>query len=1011
MQTNPNVSPALPYERVVGDRTYRVVGTPNLGWVRTIMVGVRNPRRSSANQGDDGLDKCVEVWVNELRMTDFDNRGGVAGLARGTAKLSDLGQVALSGGFSTPGFGSIDMAPNERNKFTSINYDLQTNLDLHRFLPAKSRLRLPVFVTHAQDWKTPMFNPYNPDIEMTKALANLVTSSAKDSLRSMVSDFQQRRAVAFTNVRIDRATGGAPSSGRGAPNGPPAMDGVDAKGGGDDGQNAGVSAGTSRLPKKPRPWDIENWSATYAFNEVLRRDANTLQDLRHENRGSLAYAFQAPSVNIQPFKALKPKALALIRDANFNLTPSRVSIRADVLRSEQVMQMRNVDNPKFQLPITYNKNFTMDRNYNVIWDPTKTWKLDYTSRIRVRFDELPGPSTADSVRDFLANNLRSGGRPTEYHHTVNTTWAIPINKLPLMGFLQTQIRYTADLDWKTNSLWATRPGLDSLNFGNTVESSGKWNASANANMATFYNQIPGYSKLKKPSRAAAPARGAKQATPPADAKAKTDKESTPSVAKTLLVGAVDLVTMLKSVNATASLNTGTLLPGFRTTPQFSGLTPGADFAPGWKAALGLPHDLPSLAASKDWLHQNPRQPLRATEATTQNITLRAQLEPLQDMRITLNANQTYGRQASYTYRYSTGTGLDSLFAQGFHAFNPQEVLTYSSSWISWPTAFDVSKEPEFGSAAYDRFRAARLEVSKRMADAQALADPNYVATFIADADSSRYGYDGFSVLHTDVLANAFLAAYGNRATADLPIGEYRSLPFFPNWNATYTGLMRLKAVRNVFTALSLSHSYTSTMTVAGLQTHMLRAQRLQDNPLNPFPRNDNFDIMPERQVGQISVSESFAPLLGVDLRTKSNASFKLNYGMMRQLNLSMANNQLTESKSKDITVGVGYIIKDVQFRIVEQGGAPRTIKSNLELKLDVKFSDNQTVIRRILEDFNQPTAGQTRTTVKLTADYRMSRRLTAQFYYDQTVSTFKTSQTFPTNQWQSGVALRLNLGG
>jgi hypothetical protein len=41
----------------------------------------------------------------------------------------------------------------------------------------------------------------------------------------------------------------------------------------------------------------------------------------------------------------------------------------------------------------------------------------------------------------------------------------------------------------------------------------------------------------------------------------------------------------------------------------------------------------------------------------------------------------------------------------------------------------------------------------------------------------------------------------------------------------------------------------------------------------------------------------------------------------------------------------------------------------------------------------------------------MSRRLTAQFYYDQTVSKFKTSQTFPTNQWQSGVALRLNLGG
>ncbi|MEN9432180.1 MAG: cell surface protein SprA [Bacteroidota bacterium] len=1009
MRTNPNVSPALPYERVVGDRVYRVVGTPNLGWVRTMMVGVRNPRRSSSNTSDDGLNKCAEVWINELRMTDFDNRGGVAGIARGTAKLADLGQVALSGGFSTPGFGGIDMAPNERNKFSSVNYDVQTNLDLHRFLPGNSRLRLPMFITQAQDWKTPMFNPYSPDIEMDKALGNLQGAQSKDSLRTMVSDFMQRRAVAFTNVRLDRApSGGGGGGGRGPSMGPPSMGDSESKSE-DQGLNAGE--GSAKLPKRPMPWDVENLSATYAFNEVLRRDANTLQDLRVENRGSLAYAYQTKPINIQPFKKLKPKSLALIRDANLNLTPSRVSIRTDVLRSQQTMQMRNVDNPKFQLPITYSKNFTMDRNYNVIWDPTKMWKLDYTSRIRVRFDELPGPNSEDSVRNFLNDNLREGGRPTEYHHTINTTWAIPINKLPLLEFMQTQIRYTADLDWKTNSLWASRPGLDSLNFGNTVESSGKWNASANANMATLYNLIPGYGKLKKPARGAAPRGGKSPAPATGGAKSNTDKPEEPKLAKTILIGVVDFATMLKSVNATASLNTGSLLPGFSTTPVLSGMTPSNQWAPGWKAAVGLPHDLPSLASASGWLLENPRQPLRASETTTRNITLRAQLEPLQDMRITLNATQTYGRQASYTYRYSTGTGIDSLFAEGFHAFNPQEVVTYSSSWLSWPSAFDVSREPDFESAAYDQFKAARLDASKRLADEQLLRDPNYAANFIDFADSSRYGYDGFSVLHTDVLANAFLTAYGNRWTANLPMGNYAALPFFPNWNATYTGLMRLKAVRNVFTALSLSHSYASTMTVTGLQTHMLRAQRLQDNPLDPFPRNDNFDIMPERQVGQISVTESMSPLLGVDLRTKTNASFKLNYGLTRQLNLSMANNQLTESKSKDVTVGVGYIVKDVQFRIVENGGIPRTIKSNLELKLDVKFSDNQTVIRRILEDFNQATAGQTRTTIKLTADYRMSRRLTTQFYYDQTVSSFKTSQAFPTNQWQSGIALRLNLGG
>jgi len=339
VRDNPAIQSNVPYEKAYGEGVIRVVGVPNLGNVRTMMMGIRNPKKRSSASADDGLDKCAEVWVNELRMTDFDNRGGIAALARSTAQLADLGQVALSTSYSTVGFGSLDMNPMERNKFSSATYDLQTNLELTKFLPFQTRLRVPFFINHAQDWKTPMFNPLNPDIEMPRALSNLASIRERDSLRSMVADFTQRRGFNFTNVRFDRGGGGGGGGGRGgAPGGE--SRGGDAKGmpGLPGLPGGGGGAGGGGKVKGPTPFDLANWNASYAFNEVLKRDANTLVDNFQEYKGSLAYVFQTTPFNIQPFKKIKSRNLDLIKDFNVNLTPSRVSARAEVNRTAQCGQ-------------------------------------------------------------------------------------------------------------------------------------------------------------------------------------------------------------------------------------------------------------------------------------------------------------------------------------------------------------------------------------------------------------------------------------------------------------------------------------------------------------------------------------------------------------------------------------------------------------------------------------------------------------------------------------------------
>jgi cell surface protein SprA len=74
------------FTQMDGDRRITVKGNPNLSRMNTIMIGIRNPKKDGPEANgwanDDGSSKCVEVWVNELRLTDFDQRGGWAAIAR-----------------------------------------------------------------------------------------------------------------------------------------------------------------------------------------------------------------------------------------------------------------------------------------------------------------------------------------------------------------------------------------------------------------------------------------------------------------------------------------------------------------------------------------------------------------------------------------------------------------------------------------------------------------------------------------------------------------------------------------------------------------------------------------------------------------------------------------------------------------------------------------------------------------------------------------------------------------
>src|SRR6185369_263563 len=180
------------YTHDFGGYTVSIVGNPNLGTIKSIMVGVRNARDAG------NLARCVEVWINELRLTEFDNKGGWAATAQMQAKLADLGQLSIAGTYFAPYWGGVEKKINERSREDNKNWDMSSSINAGKFFPSGLKLSLPVYYNFGQTIITPMFNPLDPDVRV-KALP----SSVYSKIKSQILDQTDRKGFNVTNVRID----------------------------------------------------------------------------------------------------------------------------------------------------------------------------------------------------------------------------------------------------------------------------------------------------------------------------------------------------------------------------------------------------------------------------------------------------------------------------------------------------------------------------------------------------------------------------------------------------------------------------------------------------------------------------------------------------------------------------------------------------------------------------------------------------------------------------------------
>lgn len=941
----------MPYSRDLdnGDRI-TVVGMPNLSDVSSIMVGVRNPKKTSLNDGDDMLPKSVMIWLNELRLTGFEDRSGVAALARMRMNLADVGDVSFSTTISTAGFGSLEQSITQRAQETQYTVDVAANLDGGKVLfPQKWNVKIPIHYDYSLTGEMPLYNPLNPDVHLAEDLMTYETMHERDSIRKMTTAVVQRQNVNLTNVRKER---------------------------------------NLDKPLKMRPWDIENFDVSYAYSEVKIHDVDVEFDNEFSHEGQVGYTFSHNPKNIRVFsraKGMKSKWLRIIKDFNFTPMPKSFIFRTTVLREFNEFKFRPKSQGNIIIDTSFVKNFMWTRNYALQWDLSQSLKFEYRADATARLDEPDGRIDTRQEKDSIWHSFGQGGRMNLFTQRFDASWNVPINKIPLFNWLTANVRYSGTYNYNGAA-------LSLQHLGHTIDNSNTLQGNASINFVTLYNNIPYLKKVnqgvKRNNKGKQDDKRVKKSktldmAEASDESSKRGKDSLKTksgIGKLILDGTLRVLMLVRNASLNYSEGNGTTLPGYMGDPDLFGI----DFSnssPGFLFAFGGQPNMLQAGAEGGWLTTDSLMTSAFSQRHNQTINFRSTVEPFKDFRIDVTANRVYSRNFSEYYRYSPEGVLSH--------FSPKENGNFTITTVALRTFFRKAED------VFQEFRAIRHEMANQIA----AMNPNSNGV---DAEGFPVGYNGVS---PEVLAASFLATYvGKNPDKMDPMKVFPSLPL-PNWRLNYNGFSKIKGVNKVFQNLTLTHTYTCQYAVGNFASNLLFTQDANGHP-NTLNALGNF--IHSREFSQISLNEQFNPLIGFDMTLKNSLTMKVEYKKSRNISLSFANNQITEILSNEISFAAGYRFKDLKIGLVFSG-AKRQIVSDLNVTLGFSIKDNMTTLRKLVEETTQVSAGALAVDINATADYQISQMVGIRFYYTQHINKPYIQLSYNTTNIDAGITVRLML--
>lgn len=930
------------YTKQISQReSVSIIGNPTLSDISTVMIGVRN----NSNEI-----KSIEVWCNELRLSDYNEDGGWAANANMNLQLSDLANINLRGQYITAGFGSIDQSLNERRMDDFRNISLTTSVDMGRFLPKKARIRIPVYYSLSTETTTPKYNPTDKDMLLSETLKNMPDDSKRDSINSLTTIKHFQYGITINNAKVDISS------------------------------------------EKPMPYDPANISISYSKNVTKDSSPDIVYNNKEYWQLTLNYDYTTPFRPLRPFSFIKGNNsfYNFLKNYDLSLWPSRLSLQSNITRNYEEQQVRNYSpsSAEFNVPATFMQNFLWNRRIVFSWDLTKRLSLSFDNATDARIEEpymqvnkRLNPDGYDRWRDSVYTSIKNMGKPMKYSQTTTISYRLPTQEINFLNWISAQSTYTSRYNWDMGSMYKD----PNIVVGNNISNQMNLTANGSLNIRTLAMKSSYLSDL---------IRRVENPSVISNTMSKSkDKKSDNNIFSSVIDNMVYALLMLKDVNISYRIDNTTVVPGF--IPSIGafigqGSVSGAS-APGFRFAFGLNGiDEVDRMAEKGWLVNTSGNINPATFTSSKSIDVRANISPFRDFNITLTMNHSDIKRIDENYmfdgrprNYGGSFVMSTIGIRGFFDFargeNGYETDLYNGFMSSRKRVKDyqMSKIGNSDVAIYDN------------------SPIILIPSFIQNYTLLRHEYNPMpSVL--SALPNWNITYFGLNKISWIK-KYFKSI----NLRHAYTGIYRID-------------NYTSFSNWSGdLKNGSLGFVSFDDNNQTQSKiASYAYDIasisVQESFSPLIGLDVNMSNGLDANLGWRKNRGIVLNLSSAQmiesnsdEISLGM-NYRITDIKKL-------FFGSDKRKSKSKRQKEPETPKG-LTLRLNYSFSRSIALIRKIQDDYTQATQGNISNRLGISADYDVSRLITLKAFYEweQNRPLISTS-SFPMSNNNFGISVKISL--
>ena len=1002
------------YDEDIPKNRISIVGSPSLGQIKVMMIGVRN--NSASN-------KSAIVWVNEMRLLGFNNKSGWAAQGNLNLKLSDIGSFAAQGKIETAGFGGLEEKLSARSTDNYYKYSLTGTMNAGRLLPESFKVSIPAYYSFTEEVTSPLYSPYDTDLLLDDVL-DTYKGASRDSLKNITEVRSISRNFSISSAKVNISS------------------------------------------KKPMPYDPTNFSFSYSRASTDNSGSTISWENKLDWKASVAYNYSSPIKTIKPFEKIKSKSkwAKILKEWGVNPLPQSLALNTDMTRTYHEIQRRDINaiSGNNEIPLTFSQQFYWNRAMSIKWDPTTNLKMNLSTGTNAEVSEpfLPVnkamyPNEYAIWKDSVKRSISEFGTPLGYQQSFNASYTLPFNKMPIFEWLTADISYSATYNWLRGN------SISDVNFGNNIANKRNIAFKSTLNLEKLYNIIPYLEETNKrfaSNKSKAQTRKSKpKKIKPFVKEINIRKDTTTTIAHNLKSKKVEITARTKkgenyklkykivdenniiiknkdsiSIKVTVipkatgngersnfakamqypvralmlvrniSLNYTNAyamnLPGFmpNTGDIFGQNKVGGIYAPGLDFAFGLTDDsFLEKAYNNSWLLNNESVSSEATSTAAEDLQLKMTLEPMRDFKIDLNASWTRNKSKNIQFMYS---GMP---------FNESGGLNMTTITIG--NSFGGGNASNgYKSAIYDKFvenietyrqQTEKMYEGTKYPESSSLAGQTYNA---ANGGVNKYS--------ADVMVPAFLDTYtGIKGNGIFP----KMFSLLPNWKIKYSGLSKLEFLKKYFKSVNIEHGYKSVYAVGSYSTY---ATYMEYSKGIGFVNNTTTDMpVPSGRynVGAVSINESFSPLIGLDVTTNFNLTVGGKFIKSRALNMSITAIQLVETSSEEIAFNVGYKIVNIKFL----SGNKKASKDNknsqgndINIRADFSFKNSSSICRSIDKGTTQATSGNKSFNYSVTADYAYSKMLTFSVYFDrQKIIPLISTSSFPTATTDFGVSMKFSL--